>query len=105
MSANEAKLAEAAGNASVAVKDWSVCYNPGEEVIAVECTVVTIDDGPPSITGIGLVLNDGSGNELSASYTQLNNPTSGTMTSMNLPSKTSPVGKTVLSAVTGQAGG
>ena len=89
------------GNASVAVRDWNACYNSGEDVISLSCTVAT-KNSSAAITGVGLVLNDSRGSTLASTYSELSNPCVSVTPAVNLPPGGLKVGDAVLGVVSGE---
>ena len=67
---------------SVKVSSWSACYNDGDGIIALSCTVSTTGKG---ITGIGLILNDAGGDTLASTYVELSEGTGSASPSIDLP--------------------
>ena len=89
-------------NESVTVTDWNACYNSGEGVISLSCTVAA-KDSSASISGVGLVLNNSEGATLGASYADLSNGSESATPALNLPPGNLKVGDTVWGVVTGEA--
>jgi hypothetical protein len=54
----------------VTVSDWNACFNSGENIIALSCSITSVD-ASPSITGVGIILNDIQGATLATCYTNL----------------------------------
>ena len=88
-------------NESVVVTDWNACYNSGEGVIALSCTVAT-KDASAAISGVGLILNDSKGSTLASTYTELSNPSKSVSPALNLPPGALNVGDTVGAVVSGE---
>ena len=60
MAANDPKLKKVSGSELVTVSDWNVCFNSGDDVIALSCKVTT-NDSSSTISGVGLILNNAKG--------------------------------------------
>jgi hypothetical protein len=90
-----------AANDSIVVTEWNACYNSGEGVIALSCTVAT-KDSVAAISGVGLILNDSKGSTLASSYSELSNPSQSITPALNLPPSGLKVGDTVSAVVSGE---
>ena len=90
------------GNQSVAVTDWNACYNSGDNVIALSCTVAT-SDSSTGISGVGLILNNSEGSTLASTYVELSNGCASVTPALNLPPGSLKVGDTVWGVVSGEA--
>jgi hypothetical protein len=88
-------------NESVAVTDWNACYNSGEGVISLSCTVTT-KGSSAAISGVGLILNNSQGSTLASSYTELSNNCQSVTPALNLPPGGLKVGDTVWGVVSGE---
>jgi len=84
----------------VKVSSWSACYNDGDGIIALSCTVMG-----KGITGVGLILNDAGGATLASTYVELSGGTPSASPSVDLPPGKLKVGDKIMAAVTGQANG
>ena len=91
-------------NESVAVTDWNACYNSGEGVISLSCTVATRNSAA-AISGVGLILNNSAGSTLASTYTELSNPCGSVTPALNLPPGSLKVGDTVWGVVSGEVDG
>jgi len=91
-------------NESVAVTDWNACYNSGDGVISLSCTVTT-SDSSAAISGVGLVLNNSKGLTLASSYTELSNDCESVTPALNMPPGGLKVGDIVWGVVSGEAQG
>jgi hypothetical protein len=89
------------GNESVAVTGWNACYNNGEDVISLSCTVAT-NDSSAAISGVGLILNTSGGTTLGSTYADLSNPCESATPALNLPPGGLKVGDTVWGVVSGE---
>jgi hypothetical protein len=87
----------------VTVSDWNACYNSGEDVIALSCTV-TASDSSATISGVGLILNNSQGKTLCSSYTEFSGGTESATPALNLPPNGLGVGDTVSGVVSGEVG-
>ena len=92
------------GNELVAVTDWNACYNSGENVIALSCTVAT-NDSTAAISGVGLILNNSQGSTLASTYAELSNGCASVTPALNLPPGDLKVGDTVWGVVSGEVNG
>jgi hypothetical protein len=88
-------------NESVGVTDWKACYNSGEGVISLSCTVTTRDSSA-AISGVGLILNNREGSTLASSYAELSNPCESVTPALNLPPGGLKVGDNVWGVVSGE---
>jgi len=91
-------------NESILVTDWSACYNSGEGVIALSCTVTT-SDASAAISGVGLMLNTSHGSTLASCYVELSNNCESVTPALNLPPGGLNVGDMVSGVVYGEAQG
>jgi hypothetical protein len=91
-------------NESVAVTGWNACYNSGDAVIALSCTVTT-SDSLAAISGVGLMLNNRKGSILASSYVELSNDCESVTPALNLPPGGLKVGDIVWGVVSGEAKG
>jgi hypothetical protein len=89
------------GNESIAVTGWNACYNSGEDVISLSCTVAT-QDSSAAISGVGLMLNTSVGATLASTYADLSNPCESAAPALNLPPGGLKVGDTVWGVVSGE---
>ena len=89
------------GNELVAVTEWNACYNSGEDVISLSCTVAT-NDSSAAISGVGLILNTSEGATLASTYAELSNPCESATPALNLPPGGLKVGDTVWGVVSGE---
>ena len=96
--------ANATGNELVKVTNWTACYNSGENIIALSCTVAT-SDASASISGVGLMLNTSNGATLASSYTGLSGGSETVNPALNLPPGGLKVGGTVWGVVSGECQG
>ena len=103
MVGNDPKLEKASGGGLVTVSDWSACYNSGDDVIALSCTVTT-DDSSPTISGVGLILNNSEGGILGSFYTEISGGSESVSPALNLPPGGLVVGDTVWGVVSGEVG-
>jgi hypothetical protein len=88
-----------AANDRISVTDWQVCYNSGDGVIAVSCTITSSDE---EISGVGLMLNTGTGLTVSSTYFQFGNSHQ-VIPALNVSKGTFNVGDTVYVVVSGMA--
>ena len=91
-------------NDSVVVTSWNACYNSGEGVISLSCTV-TSSDSSAVISGVGLMLNDSRGITLTSTYAELSNDCESVTPALNIPPGGLKVGDTVRGVVSGEARG
>src|SRR5215212_11848782 len=89
------------GNDTVAVTEWNVCYNSGENVISLSCTVAS-KDSSAAISGVGLILNDSKGSTLASTYVDLSNGSQSVTPALNLPPGGLKPGETVWGVVSGE---
>jgi hypothetical protein len=89
------------GNDAVSVKDWNACYNSGEDVISLSCTVAS-KDSSPAISGVGLILNDSKGSTLGSTYVDLSDGCQSATPALNLPPGGLKPGETVWGVVSGE---
>jgi hypothetical protein len=104
MELKDPELKEASGSGAVSVTDWNACYNSGDDMIALSCTVTT-EDSRATITGVGLILNNSKGVILCSSYTDFTSGTKSAEPALNLPPNGLVVGDTVSGVVSGEADG
>lgn len=88
----------------VAVTEWNACYNSGEGVISLSCTVTT-NDSSAGISGVGLMLNNSKGLILASTYTELSNDCESVTPALNLPPGGLKVGDKVWGVVSGEVQG
>ena len=91
-------------NDSVVVTSWNACYNSGEVVMSLSCTV-TSSDSSAAISGVGLMLNDSRGITLTSTYAELSNDCESVTPALNIPPGGLKVGDTVRGVVSGEARG
>jgi len=96
--------AKATGNELVTVTNWTACYNSGENIIALSCTVATAD-ASATISGVGLILNTSDGATLASSYTESSGGSETVNPALNLPPGGLKVGSTVWGVVSGECEG
>src|SRR5436305_1861946 len=94
--------ATAANKSPVTVSDWSACYNSGEGVIVLSCTV-RANSG--AISGVGLILNTGGGVTLASSHVELSGNCQSASPGINLPPGNLKVGDSVTGVLDGEANG
>jgi hypothetical protein len=87
---------------NVTVTNWDACYNSGDDMIVLSCEVATIDSSP-TITGVGILLNNHAGITLATCYVELSNGTASATPSLNLSTGSLQVGDAVTGVVTGEA--
>src|SRR5688572_12662317 len=104
MVANELKGTRGSANELVTVSDWTACYNSGDNIIALSCTVTT-SDSSATISGVGLILNTGAGATLASFYTVSSSGSETVNPSLNLPPGGLKVGATVAGVVSGECQG
>lgn len=88
----------------VKVSDWNACFNSIDNIIALSCTITTTDSSA-TISGVGLILNDGHGNTLASSYTGSSGGSESVNPALNLPPGNLSVGDSVAAVATGECGG
>jgi len=93
-----------AANESVAVSGWNACYNSGNGVLSLSCTVTT-SDSSAAISGVGLMLNNSQGSTLASTYDELSNECESVTPALNIPPGGLKVGDTVWGVVSGEASG
>ena len=91
-------------NESVVVTDWNACYNSGDAMISLSCTVTT-SDSTAAISGVGLILNNSQGMTLVSSYAELSNDCESVNPALNMPPGGLKVGDTVWGVVSGEVRG
>ena len=89
------------GNEAVSVTDWNACYNSGEDVISLSCTVAT-KDSSAGISGVGVILNNSKGSILASTYTDLSGGCQSATPAVNLPPGVLKAGDTVWGVVSGE---
>jgi hypothetical protein len=103
MAANDPKRAGASGAQLVTVSNWQACYNSGDGVLVLSCTVTTRDSSA-GISGAGLILNNSAGATLGTSYTEFAGSESVNL-ALNLQPSGTGVGDSVMGVVTGEVQG
>jgi len=88
---------------SVNVTDWNACYNKGDGIISLSCTVSA--GGGGGISGVGLMLNNSGGITLASSYVELSTDCQSATPALNLPPGNLKVGDRVMGVVSGEADG
>ncbi len=88
----------------VNVSGWNACYNGGDDVIALSCTVTT-NDASAAISGVGLLLNSSAGKTIASLYTEFSGGCESVTPALNVPPNGLGIGDTVSAVVTGQAQG
>jgi hypothetical protein len=96
--------ATAGDKSSVRVTAWNACYNSGDGVIALSCTV-SVNNSDSGISGVGLMLNTSEGVTLASGYTDLSNNNESVTPALNLPPGDLKVGDAVWGVVSGEADG
>jgi len=104
MTANSSKSGGKSISESITVTDWKACYNSGDDVIALSCTVAT-NDSSPAISSVGLMLNNSAGKILASSYAEFSSHSQSASPSLNLPPTGLKVGDVVVGVVSGEAEG
>lgn len=104
MAANEPKLGKALGNELVTVTNWTACYNRGDDIIALSCTVATAD-ASATISGVGLILNTADGTTLASFYSESSKGSETVNPALNLPPGNLKVGDRVWGVVSGESQG
>jgi len=104
MAANEPTLKKGLGNELVTVTDWKACYNSGDGIIALSCTVATADRSA-TISGVGLILNTSDGTTLASFYTDLSGGSQTVNPALNLPPGDIKIGNKVWGVVSGESNG
>lgn len=88
----------------VTVTNWQACYNSGDGVIALSCSVTATDESA-TISGAGLILNDAGGRMINSFYAEFDGSRSVTL-ALNIPAQDElSVGADVTGVTTGEAGG
>ena len=100
MVANELK-GRGSANELVTVTNWTACYNGGDDIIALSCTVTT-SDSSATISGVGLILNTDDGTTLASFYTNSSCGSDTVNPSLNLPPGGLKVGAKVSGVVSGE---
>src|SRR5712692_3246078 len=103
MAANDPKPARASGAALVTVSNWQACYNSGDDMAVLSCTVATVDSGA-TISGAGLILNNSAGATLGTSYSEFAGSESVNL-ALNFPPSGISVGDSVMGVVSGEVQG
>ena len=88
----------------VTVSDWDACYNSGDNMLVLSCTVTTTDSSP-TIKGVGLILNSGGGATLASIYTELSGGVESASPAINLAPGNLAVGDSIEGVVSGEVGG
>ena len=96
--------ANATGNELVKVTNWTACYNSADNIIALSCSVTTVDSSA-SISGVGLMLNTSNGATLASFYTALSGGSETANPALNLPPGGLAVGDKVWGVVSGECDG
>jgi hypothetical protein len=104
MSANNPKSQEATGGGLVTVTDWNACYNSGDDVIALSCTVAA-NDSSATISGVGLILNNSKEMIIGSFYTEFSGGVESATPALNLSPSGIAVGDTVWGVVSGEVQG
>jgi hypothetical protein len=86
----------------IAVSDWQACYNSGDDLIALSCTVSTVDENA-TISGAGLILNNHQGKTVGSFYAEFDGSKSVTL-ALNIPPGDISVGNSIMGVVSGEAG-
>ena len=102
MTANEPTPASTSGRL-VTVSTWQACYNSGEGVLALSCTVTAVEPGA-TISGAGLILNNGAGETLGTAYAEFAGSESVNL-ALNLSPGNIKVGDSVTGVVDGEVRG
>ena len=100
MASNDPKGGVGSGGL-VRVSDWKACYNEGDNVLALSCTVTTLDS-KAAISGVGLILNNSAGVTLASTYTECSSGSQSVSPSINLPPGDLGVGGNVWGVVSGE---
>ena len=100
--ANDHQPGMASEGGLVTVSNWNACYNSGEDIISLSCTVTAINSSA-TISGGGLILSNSQGKTLCSSYNEFSGTESANL-ALNLPSNGLGVGDTVSGVVSGEVG-
>lgn len=97
---------QTAGNSGdlVTVSDWSACFNSGDGMLVLSCTV-TANDSTPCIGGVGLILNTAGGVTLASIYTEWAGNVASATPAINVGPGSLAVGDSVEAVVSGEANG
>jgi hypothetical protein len=87
----------------VDVNDWKACYNSGDDVIALSCTVSTINERA-TISGAGLILNNAAGRTVASFYAEFEGSKTAVV-ALNIPPGDISVGDSIMGVVSGEADG
>jgi hypothetical protein len=88
----------------VSVSDWNACYNSGDNMLVLSCTVTT-SDSSPTIEGVGLILNTAQGATLASLYTELSGGVESASPALNLAPGNLAVGASIEAVVSGEVNG
>ena len=94
--------AAASNTPIVEVSSWNACYNSGDGIISLSCTVTANDHG---ISGVGLLLNNSAGMTLASTYVELDGECPSVTPAINIPPGALKVGDHVSGVVSGEANG
>jgi hypothetical protein len=86
------------------VSDWNACYNSADNLLVVSCSVSSAD-ASPTISGIGLIVNDSAGTTLASFYNGLSTGSEHVYPAFNLPPGHLNVGDAVWAVVQGECEG
>src|SRR5258708_275620 len=103
MAANEPKPGSASPADLVTISNWQACYNSGDGMVVLSCTVTTRGSSA-GISGAGLILNNSAGATLGTSYTEFSGSESVNL-ALNLPPGGISVGDSVVGVVSGEVQG
>jgi hypothetical protein len=81
--------------------DWTACYNSGDDVLVVSCSVSTIDD-KATITGGGLVVNNSGGQTVGSFYAEFEGSNTVSL-AINIPPGSINVGDSIMAVASGEA--
>jgi hypothetical protein len=88
----------------VSVSNWNACYNSGDNMLVLSCTVST-NDSSATIEGVGLILNSAKGATLASLYTELSGGVESASPALNLAPGNLAVGDSIEAVVSGEVNG
>jgi len=89
---------------SVSISNWNACYDTNDGIFSLSCRI-TADEGQATISGVGLILNDGGGKTIASMYVELAEESSLASPALNVPGNGFSIGDPVIAAASGEAEG
>ena len=104
MSVNGSRSESPSPAGPVTITDWLVCINNNDGILAVSCTVNTVDSSE-GITGVGLILNTSGGKTVASAYVGMSGGSKTATPGINMPAAGFAEGESVSVVAQGECNG